>query len=221
MFSEFFYWKDSPSSTIMINDLPYAFRHQWLATSMVSSGGAKLAVSTLLLSWSLSPLLTQHGFPYLAYMLKCASIGRENHWRYCSWYNICFGGLFSSSSTSSIYWIYFYRGISLRIGYAKLGFHCCMCFMYSSKEILMCYTIKWFHHNPHNTGLNVCAWSWWGYLYYLILWSCMRLFYYICFDLQHWFSLILAVTVSGLLEAYTAQLDNAFIPLVFYSLLCL
>ncbi|GAV62623.1 hypothetical protein CFOL_v3_06146 [Cephalotus follicularis] len=38
---------------------------------------------------------------------------------------------------------------------------------------------------------------------------------------QHWFSLILAVTVSGLLEAYTAQLDNAFIPLVFYSLLCL
>ncbi|KAH7542681.1 dolichol kinase EVAN [Ziziphus jujuba] len=38
---------------------------------------------------------------------------------------------------------------------------------------------------------------------------------------EHWFSLILAVTVSGLLEAYTAQLDNAFIPLVFYSLLCL
>ncbi|KAK7402108.1 hypothetical protein VNO78_14115 [Psophocarpus tetragonolobus] len=38
---------------------------------------------------------------------------------------------------------------------------------------------------------------------------------------QHWFSLLLAVTVSGLLEAYTAQLDNAFIPLFFYSLLCL
>ncbi|XP_052187404.1 dolichol kinase EVAN isoform X2 [Diospyros lotus] len=38
---------------------------------------------------------------------------------------------------------------------------------------------------------------------------------------QHWFSLLVAVTVSGLLEAYTAQLDNAFIPLVFYSLLCL
>ncbi|KAK3022863.1 hypothetical protein RJ639_046050 [Escallonia herrerae] len=38
---------------------------------------------------------------------------------------------------------------------------------------------------------------------------------------QHWLSLFLAVTVSGLLEAYTAQLDNAFIPLVFYSLLCL
>ncbi|KAJ4971103.1 hypothetical protein NE237_004202 [Protea cynaroides] len=38
---------------------------------------------------------------------------------------------------------------------------------------------------------------------------------------QHWFSLLLAVTVSGLLEAHTAQLDNAFIPLVFYSLLCL
>lgn len=38
---------------------------------------------------------------------------------------------------------------------------------------------------------------------------------------QHWFSLFLAVTVSGLLEAYTAQLDNAFIPLFFYSLLCL
>ncbi|KAL2454012.1 phosphatidate cytidylyltransferase family protein [Abeliophyllum distichum] len=38
---------------------------------------------------------------------------------------------------------------------------------------------------------------------------------------MHWFSLILAVTTSGLLEAYTAQLDNAFIPLVFYSLLCL
>ncbi|RDX81049.1 Dolichol kinase EVAN, partial [Mucuna pruriens] len=36
---------------------------------------------------------------------------------------------------------------------------------------------------------------------------------------QHWFSLLLAVTVSGLLEAYTAQLDNAFIPLFFYSLL--
>ncbi|KAF7805627.1 dolichol kinase EVAN [Senna tora] len=38
---------------------------------------------------------------------------------------------------------------------------------------------------------------------------------------QHWFSLFLAVTVSGLLEAYTAQLDNAFIPLFFYTLLCL
>ncbi|XP_008789547.1 dolichol kinase EVAN-like [Phoenix dactylifera] len=38
---------------------------------------------------------------------------------------------------------------------------------------------------------------------------------------QHWLSLLLAVTVSGLLEAYTAQLDNAFIPLVFYGLLCL
>jgi dolichol kinase len=38
---------------------------------------------------------------------------------------------------------------------------------------------------------------------------------------QHWLNLLLAVTVSGLLEAYTAQLDNAFIPLVFYSLLCL
>ncbi|RYR68346.1 hypothetical protein Ahy_A03g014836 isoform B [Arachis hypogaea] len=38
---------------------------------------------------------------------------------------------------------------------------------------------------------------------------------------QHWFSLLLSVTVSGLLEAYTAQLDNAFIPLFFYSLLCL
>lgn len=38
---------------------------------------------------------------------------------------------------------------------------------------------------------------------------------------QHWVSLLVAVTVSGLLEAYTAQLDNAFIPLVFYSLLCL
>ncbi|XP_011004786.1 PREDICTED: dolichol kinase isoform X1 [Populus euphratica] len=38
---------------------------------------------------------------------------------------------------------------------------------------------------------------------------------------EHWISLLLAVTVSGLLEASTAQLDNAFIPLVFYSLLCL
>ncbi|GAB2275148.1 hypothetical protein Dimus_009909 [Dionaea muscipula] len=38
---------------------------------------------------------------------------------------------------------------------------------------------------------------------------------------QNWWSLLLAVTVSGLLEAYTAQLDNAFIPLIFYSLLCL
>ncbi|KHG19069.1 Dolichol kinase [Gossypium arboreum] len=37
----------------------------------------------------------------------------------------------------------------------------------------------------------------------------------------HWFPLLIAVTTSGLLEAYTAQLDNAFIPLVFYSLLCL
>uniref|UniRef100_A0A0E0G113 dolichol kinase n=1 Tax=Oryza nivara TaxID=4536 RepID=A0A0E0G113_ORYNI len=37
---------------------------------------------------------------------------------------------------------------------------------------------------------------------------------------QHWISLLVAVTLSGLLEAYTAQLDNAFIPLVFYSLLC-
>uniref|UniRef100_A0A7N0TLP2 dolichol kinase n=1 Tax=Kalanchoe fedtschenkoi TaxID=63787 RepID=A0A7N0TLP2_KALFE len=38
---------------------------------------------------------------------------------------------------------------------------------------------------------------------------------------ESWFPLVFAVTVSGLLEAYTAQLDNAFIPLVFYSLLCL
>ncbi|WCJ40976.1 Dolichol kinase EVAN [Euphorbia peplus] len=38
---------------------------------------------------------------------------------------------------------------------------------------------------------------------------------------QHWVSLLPAVILSGLLEAYTAQLDNAFIPLVFYSLLCL
>ncbi|KAK4255140.1 hypothetical protein QN277_008174 [Acacia crassicarpa] len=38
---------------------------------------------------------------------------------------------------------------------------------------------------------------------------------------QHWSSLLIAVTVSGLLEAHTAQLDNAFIPLFFYSLLCL
>ncbi|CAN1837434.1 Dolichol kinase EVAN [Linum perenne] len=38
---------------------------------------------------------------------------------------------------------------------------------------------------------------------------------------QQWLSLLVAVTLSGLLEAYTAQLDNAFIPLVFYSLLCL
>ncbi|KAL6219873.1 hypothetical protein ACLB2K_007632 [Fragaria x ananassa] len=38
---------------------------------------------------------------------------------------------------------------------------------------------------------------------------------------EHWISILVAVTVSGLLEAYTAQLDNAFIPLVFYSLLCL
>ncbi|XP_047316384.1 dolichol kinase EVAN-like isoform X1 [Impatiens glandulifera] len=41
------------------------------------------------------------------------------------------------------------------------------------------------------------------------------------FTQQHWYSLIIAVIISGLLEAYTAQLDNAFIPLVFYSLLCL
>ncbi|KAF8396537.1 hypothetical protein HHK36_018161 [Tetracentron sinense] len=40
-------------------------------------------------------------------------------------------------------------------------------------------------------------------------------------DFDHWLSLFIAVTLSGLLEAYTAQLDNAFIPLVFYSLLCL
>ncbi|CAH8387076.1 unnamed protein product [Eruca vesicaria subsp. sativa] len=38
---------------------------------------------------------------------------------------------------------------------------------------------------------------------------------------QGWWSLLLAVTATGMLEAYTAQLDNAFIPLVFYSLLCL
>ncbi|XP_068646206.1 dolichol kinase EVAN [Aristolochia californica] len=38
---------------------------------------------------------------------------------------------------------------------------------------------------------------------------------------QHWVSLLMAIGVSGLLEANTVQLDNAFIPLVFYSLLCL
>ncbi|KAL6563639.1 hypothetical protein OROGR_002598 [Orobanche gracilis] len=41
------------------------------------------------------------------------------------------------------------------------------------------------------------------------------------FTMGHWISLIVAVTISGMLEAYTAQLDNAFIPLIFYSLLCL
>ncbi|KAK1266371.1 hypothetical protein QJS04_geneDACA000202 [Acorus gramineus] len=39
--------------------------------------------------------------------------------------------------------------------------------------------------------------------------------------IENWMPLIVAATVSGLLEAYTEQLDNAFIPLVFYSLLCL
>ncbi|RXI04640.1 hypothetical protein DVH24_038914 [Malus domestica] len=38
---------------------------------------------------------------------------------------------------------------------------------------------------------------------------------------EHWCSLLLAVAVSGMLEAYTAQLVNAFVPLMFYSLLCL
>ncbi|CAH8267473.1 unnamed protein product [Arabidopsis lyrata] len=38
---------------------------------------------------------------------------------------------------------------------------------------------------------------------------------------QGWWSLLVAVTATGMLEAYTAQLDNAFIPLVYYSLLCL
>ncbi|KAM1149145.1 hypothetical protein ACFX2I_029681 [Malus domestica] len=38
---------------------------------------------------------------------------------------------------------------------------------------------------------------------------------------EHWCSLLLAVAVSGMLEAYTAQLVNAFVPLIFYSLLCL
>ncbi|KAM1056269.1 hypothetical protein EV2_030554 [Malus domestica] len=38
---------------------------------------------------------------------------------------------------------------------------------------------------------------------------------------EHWCSLLLAVAVSGMLEAYAAQLDNALIPLIFYSLLCL
>ena len=53
--------------------------------------------------------------------------------------------------------------------------------------------------------------------------SCSLCFHALLFVLlvQHWFSLIVAVTTSGLLEAYTAQLDNAFIPLVFYSMLCL
>ncbi|KAE8728292.1 hypothetical protein F3Y22_tig00004620pilonHSYRG00013 [Hibiscus syriacus] len=37
---------------------------------------------------------------------------------------------------------------------------------------------------------------------------------------QHWLPVLIAMTTSGLLEAYTTQLDNAFIPLVFYSLLC-
>jgi dolichol kinase len=38
---------------------------------------------------------------------------------------------------------------------------------------------------------------------------------------QDWISLVIAVILAGLLEAYTTQLDNAFIPLIFYSLLCL
>lgn len=38
---------------------------------------------------------------------------------------------------------------------------------------------------------------------------------------QDWLSLVIAVIFAGLLEAYTTQLDNAFIPLIFYSLLCL
>lgn len=38
---------------------------------------------------------------------------------------------------------------------------------------------------------------------------------------QDWLSLVIAVILAGMLEAYTTQLDNAFIPLIFYSLLCL
>lgn len=34
-------------------------------------------------------------------------------------------------------------------------------------------------------------------------------------------SLVAAVTGAGILEAYTLQLDNAFIPLLFYAMLCL
>lgn len=51
--------------------------------------------------------------------------------------------------------------------------------------------------------------------------TCVILISEFTYILQHWFSLIVAVTTSGLLEAYTAQLDNAFIPLIFYSMLCL
>ncbi|XP_010520384.1 PREDICTED: dolichol kinase EVAN [Tarenaya hassleriana] len=46
-------------------------------------------------------------------------------------------------------------------------------------------------------------------------------FYILTTQEEKWVSLLVAVTGSGMLEAYTAQLDNAFIPLVFYSLLCL
>ncbi|KAJ7569812.1 hypothetical protein O6H91_01G095600 [Diphasiastrum complanatum] len=41
------------------------------------------------------------------------------------------------------------------------------------------------------------------------------------FTVAQWSSLVFATLCSGLVEAYTTQLDNLFVPLIFYALLCL
>ena len=48
-------------------------------------------------------------------LLTCSGhgpLGRENNWRYCSWYHICSGDVLSFASGLSINWIYRYRGVS-------------------------------------------------------------------------------------------------------------
>ena len=160
------------------------------------------------------PLFTKLGFSHnFLTCWKHALLGRENHWRHCSWYNICFGGLFSSSSSSSIYWIYFYRGLSLSLSlslflselimllWAVNMVHICMCSMYSSKELLICFFFLTDIPTPQGTqvkekekGLateeekwvDVMNWnrtrlfalSWYMLVFYALLMFCLFFFFF-------------------------------------------
>lgn len=47
------------------------------------------------------------------------------------------------------------------------------------------------------------------------------IFMHLDFDITEWTSVIVAVLCTGFMEAYTTQLDNIFLPLIFYALLIL
>lgn len=57
-----------------------------------------------------------------------------------------------------------------------------------------------------------------------MLLACMAIqsiFMQAAFNSSEWISLVVAVLCTGFMEAYTTQLDNVFLPLIFYALLIL